>query len=332
MCDRKTPGSRAVTRGLLVVLSSLALAAPAPATVLGCEEMDFANLHFTYGANHYRRSDTVLLYYSGLMSFLDAYIERRQAGGALEKKPFEITYHDFMGDSGPIIEIDQDADAYRVLSRDEADLNLRQLVRIIDYFASESWQPFPQGDPREPDSEYWEAYDRETAGFYKALETEVGEPDLSFFRHGEAVVLEVGELQVVYEVDRLRYVLAGEALDLDPADPVPVRVGDRLILGTEGAILVFEDGVEVTRQSTSSKDCIAEVGVRTDGESVEIGCEHTRWYRYSYAQNRFEEAEGRTDQHFYGYEFEDQNPEDDEFEHCLSYPTPVRVSLGPSRR
>lgn len=63
--------------------------------------------------------------------------------------------------------------------------------------------------------------EEEAERVYKALETEVGEPDLSFFRHGEAVVLEVGELQVEYETDRLQYVLEGEALDLEPA----VRIG-----------------------------------------------------------------------------------------------------------
>lgn len=86
----------------------------------------------------------------------------------------------------------------------------------------------------------------------------------------------LGFLKPVYEADRLRYVLEEEALDLEPADPVPVRVGDRTILGTRGALLVFEDGVEVARQSTASKDCIAAVAVKADGRSVRTGCEFTR--------------------------------------------------------
>lgn len=329
-CDRQTSGSRFVTGGLLVVLA-LALASPAPATVLGCEALDFPNLHFKYRANHGRRSDTAILYYSGLMSFLNAYIETRQAEGALEKKPFEITFHDPMGDFGPAIDIDQDASTYHILSRRSGDLNLRQLVRIVDYFTLKSWQSFPQFEPEELETERWKAYDRASARFYRALDAEVGEPDLSFFRHRRAVVLEEGEIQVVYDADRLRYVLEGDTLDLEPADPVPVRVGDRTILGTKGAILVFENGVEVARQSTASKPCIAAVAVKTDGGSVRIGCEFTTWYHY--AQNRFEEAENPRSERSYYREFETdkQDSGDDDLNGCRPLPTPVRVLLGASR-
>lgn len=285
-------------RLLVFLLLWVVSAAPGEATVLGCESLDYSSLRFEHWSNHCRRSDLRMLYYSGLMEALNTYVERRQAEGALETKPFEIAFFDPTGDMpAPLIEVDQDANAYHVVSRNDADLNLRQLVRIVEYFTLGSWHRFPQFDSGKlDDASYWEQIQREAERLYRALDAGIGEPDLSFFRGRASVVAEVGQLEVVYEDDRLSYVLTGEALDLEPADPVPVKVKDRYLLGTEGALVVFEKGVEVARQVTSWKECLEPPRAKTDRESVRIGCDwDPRQYTYLYGENRFQEDENGRD-------------------------------------
>lgn len=279
-------------RRVLILLPLLLACGPAArATVAGCEYILQPHLNFSFCYNHCRRSDTAVFRYVGLMEALNAHIERRISEGKLTDKKFEIIFVDLIADSGmPVTELSQNRRGYHVTSRHEADLNLAHLVRIVDYFASKSWRPFDCCSSwTEPLPD-----DEQRKRLRRILDSGVGPPHLSRFAGRRSTVLELGDLQMVYEDDRLSYWLAGRKLDLQPGDPRPVRVGDRYLLGSETFFHVYENGVEIRRYPKPDlwKDWGCTGGpilARAHRTWINLGCGDVR-LTYSFEQNRFHEV------------------------------------------
>lgn len=240
--------SSKLTKPLLIAGALAFWSFESEATVIGCEYFLYPNLNFSYCSNHGRRSDTDMLYSIGLMEALNEYLGRKRAEGTLQEKKFEITYIDPIGDAGqPEIEVSQNRRGYYITSRNSSDLNLRHLVQLVEYFASENWRSFCcYGYGRGPESI--------RKRFESILDREVGQPDMSFFDGRRSVVFEIGDLQVVYENDRLFYSLAGKRLDLEPGDPTPCKVQNRLRFGSRNFIHVYANGVERQRSIKPSQE------------------------------------------------------------------------------
>jgi hypothetical protein len=201
----------------LLALSLVLCSSKSEATTYECEDFLYPHIHFRYCSPDCRRSDMAMLYYSGLMEALNAHIDRRVKEGALQAKKLEIEFSDPSADMpAPVVEVSQSRKGYYVASRDAEDLNLLYLTRVVDYFASKNWKPFsccdshikvtPKGIRRR---------------FGRILDREVGHPDLSFFDGRRSIVFELGDLEVVYESDRLFFLLAGTAFQ----DRIPFSQG-----------------------------------------------------------------------------------------------------------
>jgi hypothetical protein len=274
--------------GVLLVFSwLLAWSSPGEASGAGCEYILYPHVSFSYCTNHCRRNDMSVLYYTGLMEAVNAYVARKQDEGALQNKKLRIQFIDPLADSGrPEIELTRSRWEYQIVSRDAANLNLRDLVRLVDYFASPNWQSFCCYDYVNRSHESV----RNKIG--RILDREVGQPDLAFFDGRRSIVAEIGDLQVVYENDRLFYSLAGQRLDLVPADPTPVQVKNRYLLGSRDFIHVYEEGREVrhsrTVQDSEGSWCEPPLRARAYRSWVNVGCWEPR-RSYSYEKNRFYE-------------------------------------------
>ncbi|HSS49721.1 MAG TPA: hypothetical protein VLX28_12315, partial [Thermoanaerobaculia bacterium] len=225
---------------ILIVLILLIVSHDGEASNVACEDrFRFPNVNLIYCSNYGRRTDTEMLYYKGLAKALNTYIDHKREAGTLQGKKLEIRI-DF-ADGGPVTDLSQGPTGYYVQFGPGSVVDLRQLLRIVDYFGSRSWRSFC------PD---WERKDPAIAlhTLNRILDREVGEPDMIFFAGLQTVVFELDDLQVVFEDNRLFYVLAGRRLDLEPDDPTPVKAGDRYLFGSKGAIHVYENGSEILRR------------------------------------------------------------------------------------
>lgn len=310
-------------RRILILLLLLATSSAARATNVGCEYILYPHLNFSLCYNACRRSDTAVLRYTGLMEALNSHIEHRISEGKLEDKKLEIIFVDPVADSGmPMTELSRNRRSYHITSRHEADLNLAHLVRIVDFFASEGWRPF------DCCSSWTESLSQEEQRrrLRRILDRSVGPPDLSRSAGRRSIVFELGDLQVAYEDDRLSYWLAGRKLDLEPGDPLPVRVGNRYLLGSAAFFHVYEDGAEIRRhpKPAPSIDWGCSGGpilARAHRKWINLGCGDVQ-LSYSSERNRFYEVD---------------NAEED-FRQVLCsdepgggklHPPPVRVVLPP---
>lgn len=226
-------------------------------------------------------SDTEMLYHRGLTEALDAYITKRRDAGALAAKKFEIKLVPGAAEAGPGIDLSQGLNGYYIYVSYGASWSpahdLRQFVQLVDYFGHKDWRPFT-GDFKSSNSV-----------LARILGRAVGQPDMSFFEGRSSVVSEVGEVQVVYENDRLVYWLAGRRLDLQPADPIPVQIGNRYLLGSTTGIHVYENGSEVGRAPI--KCALPPTRAMAFRRWVNIGCGGNAWLTYSYERNRFYEVD-----------------------------------------
>lgn len=272
----------------LVVLVVLICPLMAHATVGGHEYILYPHLNFEIVTNKCQRTETAVLRYSGLMEMLDTHIAHRIAEGQLEDKPFEIIYKDrHISGMGPITELSQNQDGYHILLRHEPSLSLPHLVRLVDYFASESWRPF-FGYPRLRDEE-------EAEKLRSLLDRTVGPPDLAHLEGRRSIVHETGDLRVIFEDGQLAYWLAGEKLELEPGDPPPVQVGNRYLLGGKNHVFVYENGVEIQAypkpENSWDWGCDVAILAETHGDWVHIGCRGEARLLYSFDYDRFAEVE-----------------------------------------
>ncbi len=274
---------------LLITLILVFWYSTSEATNYGGEYILFPHLNFSYFSNYCRRSDMSMLYYTGLFEAVDAHIDRRIQEGALPAKKFEIRFSDPYADMpAAVVDVSQNRRSYHVTSRDFGDLNLPYFVRVVDYFASKNWKPFACC------GRYVEVSTEDVRKrFGRILDREAGAPDMSFFDGRSSVVFESGDLQVVYESDRLFFVLAGKKLDLEPGDPIPVKVGPRYLFGSKDFLHVYENGAEVQRRSKSaSKEwSCTEPTFMAKGyrKWINIGCDGGVYLSYSYDKNQFYE-------------------------------------------
>lgn len=116
-------------------------------------------------------------------------------------------------------------------------LDLRNLIRTIDYFASPSWRPFedtaaPGGaeDPRVI------ALRR----FERVLDRAVPEPDMAEIRARRITVFEAGDLAAIYVNDAVHYEIAGRRLATEPRGFLPGQVGQRWILQSGDSIVALD--------------------------------------------------------------------------------------------
>lgn len=160
---------------------------------------------------------------------------------------------------------------------------LRDFVRIVDYFASENWHSFCYDYRKVSCGTALHSFDR-------LLNQEVGEADLSFFEGRRTVVFELDDLQMVYEGDRLFYVLAGQRLDLEPEDPVPVKIGERYVFGSKGAVHVYESGSEILRKAWKYQTDFGPFRAQAFRRWVNLGYSGGPQLSYSAEENRFHEV------------------------------------------
>lgn len=195
----------------LIVLVLLLASHDSEATEVEClDHFLLSNLNLTYCSDKCYRADTEMLSYKGLAEALNTYIDRKREEGKLQDKKWEIRVD--LVNAGPVTSLSQNRNGYHVQLGPGAAISLRQLLRIVNYFASANWRSFTFA--------HWNA--RPGLGtLNRILDREVGEPDMSFFAGWSVPVFELGDLQVIYEDDRLFYMLAGQRLDLEPEDPEP---------------------------------------------------------------------------------------------------------------
>lgn len=276
---------------LLLVLAGLA-ASPGEATDVACEDhFLLPNLDLSFCSNYCRRSDTGMLYYSGLAEALSAYLVHLQERAAIQGKKLEIEAQPAFGNAGPAVCLTRSPNAFHVEFRYgypaseacEGISGLRDFVRIVDYFASSGWQSF--------------CYDYRTVpcatalhSFERLLDREVGQPDMSFFEGRQTVVFKLDDLQIVDEGDRLFYVMAGRRLDLEPGDPTPVKVGERYLFGSRGAIHVYENGSEILRKAWEHDPSLGPFRAQASRTWVNLGYLEGPQLSYSAKENRFHEV------------------------------------------
>lgn len=166
-------------------------------------------------------------------------------------------------------------------------LELRHAVRIIEFFASSKWRSFCPEKPESKTDEQWNGL------LEGILDETVGEPDLSFFDGRRVIVYRVGDLAIVYQDERLFYELAGQPLDFELEEFLPVRVGDRYVIQRQGELLVLERGQVIARgrlpahQDLRSCDGPHEFWAEACAKWVNVVCGPTAVLSYSAKQNRF---------------------------------------------
>jgi hypothetical protein len=278
--------------GALAILALLLAASRVGATEVACSDrVSLSNLDLRYCSNHCYRSDTEVLYYRGLAEALNAYAGHRREEGALQAKTLTIEAQPVSSNAGPAIRLTQSPRSYDVEFRYgytpqwgcEGISGLRAFVRIVDYFAAKSWKSF--------------CYDYQTVScgaalrtFGQLLDREAGQPDMSFFAGWRTVVYKVDDLLIVYEDDRLYYELAGRKLDLLPGDPLPVKVGERYVFGSQDAIHVYENGSEILRKAWKQQPDFGPFRARAFRTWVNLGYSGGPKLSYSSAENRFHEV------------------------------------------
>ncbi|HEX6904143.1 MAG TPA: hypothetical protein VF789_30815 [Thermoanaerobaculia bacterium] len=248
-----------------------------------------SHLNLAVCSNSGMRADTDILYYTGLARVLNDYVAAKVEEGALQPKKVEIKIACHTAEeAGPsIVDVSQNRRGYYIVMVRDVKPDLYQLVRIIDYFADKRWKPFCH-------DKWHSTVSPETAfrTFNRILDETVGKPDLSFFASRREVVLQRDELRVVYEAEQLFYEMTGQRLDLKPDDPLPVKLRDRYLFGSEGAVVVFADGKERRRKSPSS--CVRPhppIRAKVYTRWINIDC-GANVLAYSYDRDRFYEVRG----------------------------------------
>lgn len=246
-----------------------------------------SHLNLGFCSNFGERADTDILYYTGLAGVLNDYVAAKVEEGALQPKKVEIKIacHTAVEAGPSIIDVSQNRRGYYIVIVQDVKPDLYQLVRIVDYFADKRWKSFCH--------DKWAGkVSPQTAfrTFNRILDETVGKPDLSFFADRREVVFQQDELRVIYEADQLFYELAGQRLDLKPADPLPVKMKDRYLFGIENAVVIYEEGKERRRKSLLS--CVRPhppIRVKAYSSWVNIDC-GAAVLTYSYDRDRFYEV------------------------------------------
>jgi hypothetical protein len=281
-------GVAASLRVLGAALGFLVLAPVSRATESQYKYYSLSHLRLTL-CYYYPHHETDFLYYKGLAEILNLYIVQKVTEGTLRPKRVEIhiACHTPEVNAVPIVEVSQSRKSYDIVLAKDRDPNLYQLVRILDYFSSKNWKSFCCYDMAKNDAA--------SHSFDRILDREVGELDMSFFVGRQQVVFHRDELRVIYEADRLFYELASQRLDLRPADPLPVKVRERYLMGTEGAIVVYGKGRELRRESIPCRlDLPIAAQAFAKWVNINTRCGKGEVLAYSYDRNRFYKVDARS--------------------------------------
>jgi hypothetical protein len=143
------------------------------------------------------------LYYRGLTQAIDAYFHHKVQHDDLQPKPLVVEVSCF--GMGPLYEeeIREDDEQYRVHIHWR--INLEQLVQVVNYLATEPWEPFRGEMTGKIGTEDLPSF----------LNNRVGVPEMAFFQDMRFVLVSIdSQTQIIYEPDHLWYLIDGTNLEV----------------------------------------------------------------------------------------------------------------------
>ena len=216
-----------------------------PAHGTSCVYAEFRTTHvdLLYCENHGRWNFTELLRQKGLIRVLDHYVASTGLEEKLAPKRVKVTVYSSVFGAEVVYGFREDMSSFNIQVRGAVDPEL--LLRTVDYFATPDPRPFP--------AEGSDPYSRSDASILEEVESLLGGATASqdsaraLSLNRRFVVMNLGELLVVYRAGELTYELSGVTLPEPVSDPIPIRVVDRYYLGDGQGISVYEGGKVVAR-------------------------------------------------------------------------------------
>ena len=273
---------------LIILLSASLFSASQPAHATSCTTAEFRTTHvdLTYCENHGRWKTKDLLYHKGLISLLGSYIEATGLDEKFGSRRVKVTIYSPAFGADFVFGVNRDASTLRIQGRGVLEPML--FLRTLHYFTVPGWQPFP-GDR----SGAYDGVSDDTIlkEFNAILDATVGEIDR--VPSQRFVVMNLGHLQVVYDHGALSYELDGVTLAETVQDPIPIRIGDRFLLGSDRGILVYESNKLIAERVWHREDFLPPYfsWASDDGAFVDFYHDLGLALIYSYQTNTFHEID-----------------------------------------
>ena len=238
------------------------------------------NLNFSICYNLTSYDPVEYLYYKGLSTLLEEYIFEVVRKGRVDNRKFEIQAGCTLFGGHPSIEISRNKKGFFAFIH--GDINLYQLVRVVNYFASKNWKSF--------------CYDVENVDpkvalktFNKILDKYVGNPQLDFFENKSIQVWAAGGLQIVYKPDGLFYKFNDKDLKIKPSNPLPAKLKNRYFIVKNQKIQVIEEDKIILEYKIPDFDEIMPFSYRMKSyrKWLDVYYEQKPILSYSYEKNRF---------------------------------------------
>ncbi len=227
-----------------LIILILAISTSLPAQASSCVDTEFRTTRVDLlncanrGAWNYRD----LLYHKGITRLLDSYLAETGLDEALSPKRLRLAvYPEFW--ATPVFAFDQNQDYYSIEWR--GTLDPRLFLATLHYFTAADWLPFP-GDQSMARSAASRQQARKITDdavlreLDEVLRNRIGEIDLSRVTDRRFVVMNLGQLQIIFKNGTLFYELDGIRLKESVQDPIPTRIGIRYLLGSDRGISVYE--------------------------------------------------------------------------------------------
>lgn len=239
-----------------------------------------SNLNFSFCYNLTSYDPLEHLYYKGLSTLINEHIIEKVQNGELDNRKFEIQAGCTIFGSHPSIEVSRNKNGFFVFIH--GGTNLYQLVRVIDYFASDSWQSF--------------CYDIEKTDpnialktFNGILDKVIGSPKLDILKKRNIKVWQRGRLKIYFKSDALIYSIDDQKFDYKVSNPLPANLRERLFIVKNSTIHVIEENKIVLEQTIPDFDdempYFYSIVPYKDWLNVYYGQEPV--LSYSYEKNRF---------------------------------------------
>ncbi|MEM7354512.1 MAG: hypothetical protein AAF657_27135, partial [Acidobacteriota bacterium] len=191
-------------------------------------------------------------------------------------------------DGGIVFSTDQNDDELIIQARGRQ--KPRLFLRALLYFTSPEWQPFPRAQ-LSPDSDLSdELVLQEIDKIFSDAGVDI---DSAWAENQQILLLKLGELRIVFKNGTLSYQLGGVQLKEKVRDPIPIRVGERYLLGTEHGIRVYESGKRIAEKAWSRADATAPIYplLYVDGKNVDFFDSFGAFLVYSAETNAFYEIQ-----------------------------------------
>jgi hypothetical protein len=198
----------------------------------------------------------------------------------LHNRKFEIQSGCTLFGGHPSVEISRNKRGFFAFIHGDTDLY--QLVRVVNYFASENWQSFCY-NVEDVDS----AVALKT--FNSILEKDIGNPQTDFFENKYIQVWAAGGLQIIYKPDGLFYKFNEKDLKMKPSNPLPAKLKNRYFIVKHQKIQVIEEGKTILEYNIPDFDEIMPFLYRMKSyrKWLNVYYEGKPILSYSYEKNSF---------------------------------------------